>query len=304
LEQKLDAVAIICPAYFHPIHAAAAVAAGKHVYLAKPIAVDVPGCLTVEASARRATENKLCFLVDFQTRTHPDIQKIVNYVHQGGLGRIVSAEAGYQTGEVGKIADDGRRANPKDPELRLRGWITDLALSGGIITEQDIHSIDLACWLLDDAPISAHGSGGKFRDFIGDNLDHVSVMYQFPKEILLTFSAKQVGYGFEEIMCRVFGTDGTADTHYYSKCTLRSRDEVLIADPTDLYRTGAEANIAAFYENITTGNVANPTVPPSVRSTLATILGRMAAYRKTNVTWEQMMRHPEHLEADLRGLKT
>ena len=43
LEQKLDAVAIESPPFFHPAQAADAVAAGKHVYLAKPVAVDVPG---------------------------------------------------------------------------------------------------------------------------------------------------------------------------------------------------------------------------------------------------------------------
>lgn len=303
LEQKLDAVAIESPAYFHPEHAAAAVAAGKHVYLAKPIAVDVPGCLTVESAARRASENKLCFLVDFQTRTHPDLQKIAEAVHDGEIGQIVSAEAGYQTGLVGEIADNQRRADPKNPELRLRAWITDLALSGGIITEQDIHSIDLACWLLAAAPLNAQGTGGKFRDFVGDNLDHVSVIYQFPKDVVLTFSAKQVGYGYEEIMCRVFGTTGTADTHYYSKSILNAKEQRLVADPKELYLTGAQANIATFYDSITTGNFANPTVAPSVRSTLATILGRMAVYRKTTVSWEEMMRHPEHLVADLQGLK-
>src|SRR5512140_365693 len=59
LEQKLDAVVIESPPYFHPEQAAAAVDAGKHVYLAKPVAVDVPGCRTIEASGKKATANKL-----------------------------------------------------------------------------------------------------------------------------------------------------------------------------------------------------------------------------------------------------
>ena len=66
LEAKLDAVIIQSPPYFHPEQAAAAVDAGKHVYLAKPVAVDVPGCLGVAQSGRRATEKGLVFLVDFQ----------------------------------------------------------------------------------------------------------------------------------------------------------------------------------------------------------------------------------------------
>ena len=47
LESKLDAVVIETPPYFHPQQAADAVDAGKHVYLAKPIAVDVPGCIII-----------------------------------------------------------------------------------------------------------------------------------------------------------------------------------------------------------------------------------------------------------------
>ena len=67
LEQKLDAVAIESSPYFHP-EQAAAVDVGKHVFLAKPGAVDVFGAKQVEASGRKATANNLCFLVDFQTR--------------------------------------------------------------------------------------------------------------------------------------------------------------------------------------------------------------------------------------------
>ena len=81
LEQKLDAVVVETPPYFHPEQAAAAVDAGKHVYLAKPIGVDVPGCRTVETSGKKATGKKLCFLVDFQTRAHPSYQEVVKRVH-------------------------------------------------------------------------------------------------------------------------------------------------------------------------------------------------------------------------------
>src|SRR3982751_695312 len=66
-ESKLDAVVIETPPYFHPEHARAAVEAGKHVYLAKPVAVDVPGCRGILESAAKAN-GKLSFLVDFQTR--------------------------------------------------------------------------------------------------------------------------------------------------------------------------------------------------------------------------------------------
>ena len=72
---------------------------------------------------------------------------------------------------------------------------------------------------------------------------------------------------------------------------------------TNLYSTGAEANIATFHESILKGNFSNPTVSESVRSNLTTILGRTAAYRKGTVTWEEMMKANENYSVDLSGLK-
>ena len=100
LGEKLDAVVIESPPCFHPEQAAAAVEAGKHVFVAKPIAVDVPGCRSIAASGKRATEKKLCFLVDFQTRAHPAYQEVVKRVREGGVGKIVSVESSYQTGTM------------------------------------------------------------------------------------------------------------------------------------------------------------------------------------------------------------
>lgn len=303
LEQKLDAVVIETPPYFHPEQAAAAVQAGKHVYLAKPIAVDVPGCATIEESGRKATANKLCFLVDFQTRTNPLYQEAAQKVHQGGIGKIISAEANYQTGPTWDRMDAVLRANPKDPETRLRAWGVDRLLSGDIITEQNIHAIDVACWMLDAQPLRAYGTGGRKRGFTGDCWDYFSVIYHYPNDLVVTFNSHQSGFGYDDIMCRVFGLDGTVDTHYFGKVTVKAREFRSDKEVGNLYTDGAVANIAAFHENITRGNVANPTVAQSVRSNLATILGRTAAYQNRVVTWDDMMRANERWQPDLKGLK-
>jgi predicted dehydrogenase len=304
LEQKLDAVVIESPPYFHPEQGKAAVEAGKHVYMAKPIAVDVPGCQTVEASAKQATDKKLAFVIDFQTRTIPLLKDIWQRVQEGQIGRIVSAEANYQTGPVGEGVDNERRKDPKNQELRLRAWVTDRALSGDIITEQNIHAIDMACWYLNAGPISAYGSGGKCRNFVGDCWDHFSVIYKFPKDVLLTFSSKQVGFGYDDILCRLYGDTGCADTHYFGTSRLKGREEATDGKLPDVYAVGAQNNIATFHESIVKGDFSNPTAVPSVRSNLATILGRQAAYKNTLVTWDEMIRNAEPLTADLSGLKS
>ena len=82
LQGKLDAVAIESPPYFHPEQAAAAVDAGVHVYLAKPVAVDVPGCRSIEESSSKASAKNRCFMVDFQTRTDPFYQEAIRRVRR------------------------------------------------------------------------------------------------------------------------------------------------------------------------------------------------------------------------------
>ena len=154
LDSKLDAVVIETPPYFHPQHASDAVDAGKHVYVAKPIAVDAPGCQTIAEAGRRATAKKQVFLVDFQTRANEHFRKAVGQVHKGAMGSMVMAEAWYPW------AGGGRGVPPATPEQQLRSWYFVLPLSGDFIVEQSIHALDLATWIINADPLHARGTGG------------------------------------------------------------------------------------------------------------------------------------------------
>jgi predicted dehydrogenase len=181
LESGVDAVAIESPPYFHPEQAAAAVDAGVHVYLAKPAAVDAPGCRSIVASGRKATEKKLAFIVDFQTRTNAFFREALDRVHRGELGEIVFAEAVYHADCPFEEHYDLLRAKPNDAEAKLRAWGLDRALSGDMITEQDIHALDVASWVMGVPPVSAVGTGGiKARPRIGSCWDHFIVQYAYP----------------------------------------------------------------------------------------------------------------------------
>jgi predicted dehydrogenase len=304
LEEKLDAVAIESPPYFHPEHAAAAVEAGKHVYCAKPVAVDVPGCHTMTESGRKATEKNLVYLIDFQTRAHPSYQEAVRVVHSGGIGQIISGEAGYQCGDIWSRMDALIRANPDSDEARLRGWGADRTLSGDIITEQNIHALDVATWILDAAPLRAYGTGGRARSPLPNGVwDNFSVIYDFPNDVRLTFNSKQDGKFWDDIACRVYGMQGTIDTHYFGVVKVMCDDAYNGGTLANLYTDGVVNNIASFHKAITSADYSNPTVAPSVRSTLTAILGRTAAYRRAEVTWEEMLSANEKWEANLKGLK-
>lgn len=303
LEQKsIDAVVIESPPYFHPQQAADAVAAGKHVYLAKPIAVDVPGCQTVGQSGRKASEKKQVFLVDFQTRAHPSYQEVVKRCRAGQIGRLISLEATYHCGPTWGRLLEFLKGKEHDPEARLRAWGIDRILSGDVITEQNIHCLDVATWFTDTAPLRAYGTGGLARGF-GTCWDHFAVIYYFPHDVLVSFNSKQMGHGYDDILCRVYGTEGTIDTHYSGKITMKAKEDGFNGDSNNLYQAGVVNNIATFYDSITKRDFTNPTVAPSVRSNLTTILGRMAAYQKREVTWDDMMKANEKLEFDLKALR-
>ncbi len=303
LDQNIDALVIESAAYFHPEQAAAAVSAGKHVYLAKPVAVDVPGCLSIEESGKRATSKKLCFLVDFQTRTSKAYQKAIQQIREGEIGDLISVEAAYHCPLMFERLDAELRKDPKNPEARLRAWSIDRALSGDVITEQNIHSLDVASWAIDAEPLSAYGTGGRTRNFIGNCWDRFAVIFHYPGGLFVSFNSHQNGFGCDDILCRIHGTKGTIETHYGGNVIVKAKEARSEESSGSLYRDGAVANIAAFHQSIINGDYSNPTVPPSVRSNLVAVLGRTAAYERRVVTWKELLRHKYRLRADLKGLK-
>ena len=306
LDAGVDAVAVESPPYFHPEQAAAAVDAGAHVYVAKPVAVDVPGTLSIEKSAARAAEKKLVFLVDFQTRTNPFFIEAVRRVQDGGLGDVVFGEALYHADCPFEFYYDLWRSDPGNPENRLRGWGLDRALSGDMITEQDIHALDVMSWIMDTPPVLAHGTGGlSARPKIGTSWDHFVVYYQYPGSIGMQFSGRQFkGHGTPEgIKNRVFGSQGVLETEYGGSVLIRGENFYRGGKTAAIYEEGAAANIAAFHKAIVEADFRQPTAAPGIRSNLVTLLGRKASYENRSIGWEELVRDGEQLVPMLKGLK-
>ena len=301
LDAKPDAIVIESPPYFHPEQALAGVEAGCHVYCAKPIAVDVPGCLTVAEAGRKGTQQKRCVLVDFQTRADPFYQEAIRRVHAGDIGPLVSGEAVYYCGGTWGGADYLVR-DPHNPENRIHAWGLDRVLSGDVITEQNIHALDVAAWIVDREPLRAVGRcSRKGRGDPGNCHGDFHVIFTFPDDVLVTFASKQYGTGHDDIGNRMFGASGSLETHYGGIVHIVGQKSYKGGRSPDIYAAGAIRNIATFHAAITKGEFANPTVAPSVRSNLTTILGRTAAYQKAEVTWEQMMKTAENSSSRRRG---
>ncbi len=301
LDDDIDAVVIETPPYFHPEQAAAAVEAGKHVFLAKPVAIDVPGCQSIADSGRRATDKKLVFLVDFQTRNNPFYRETVKRVHAGKIGKLVTGVAEYRTA-------GGNLAPAIDPAERLAPgrWYCTKEISGDFIVEQNIHTLDVATWFIDADPIKAYGAGGKgkTREY-GNIWDHFNCVFHFPDDFVLSYEGHQVVPGSDErIPCVIYGTEGTADTDYFGHAMIRGKHPYEGAKFSGLYDSGAINNIKDFHRFIINGQIANETVAPSVRSNLTCILGRDAAYLGGELSWVDMHKRSNKLEPDLSGLKS
>ena len=293
LASDVDAVAIISPAYFHPEHAVAALEAGKHVYLSKPIAVDVPGCVAIVEAARKHEKN-LTTLVDFQTRKNPAYQKVIQAVHGGAIGDPVCGQAFYYAPRL------SIRTKPGSDVAKLRNWFFDIALSGDIIVEQNIHTVDVANWMLQNHPISAQGAGGRrVRTDVGDCWDHFIVTYTYPNDVLIDFSSGQFVTGYGDICTRLFGSTGTADAHYFGTVSLTAKSNRVSPEKTgNIYVEGAISNVKDFHASIMSGEYLNNT-QTSADSTMACVLGRMAAYEGRTVTWDEMIARNERLDPQL-----
>jgi predicted dehydrogenase len=306
LECGVEAVAIESPPYFHPEQAAAAVEKGVHVYLAKPIAVDAPGCRLIAESGEKASAKKLCFLVDFQTRADPFFIEALRLVHEGAIGDLIFGEATYHADCPFEKWYDLVRSDPKNPEVWLRAWGLDRALSGDIITEQEIHVLDVANWIMEKPPLFAVGSGGlTARPKIGTCWDHFVVYYQYAADVAIQFSGRQFkGHGTAEgLKSRMFGSRGVLETEYGGNVLIRGENFYRGGKTTQIYEEGVVNNIAAFHKNITGGDITNGTVAPSVQSNLITVLGRKAALERRLVTWEETVKDEERLRPNLEGLK-
>ena len=298
---KVDAVVIETPTYYHPSQAAAAVEAGKHVYCAKPIAVDVPSSKDFLAAGQRAPSKGLSFWVDFQSRARPVFQEAVERIRRGDIGKPAMAQVFYFAGRPWK---DPAPAPAMDAALRrMVTWFGDRTISGDIIVEQNIHVIDMANWYLGAHPLKATGSGGRTdwagtQNTIGDAYDHFTVTYWYPNDVHASFSSHQLNGAFSDLCVRCVGVRGTADTHYGGLVRIVGDKPWNGTEKDDTFRGGCVTNIQAFIDSVRNGKPIN-NAPTAVESNLTAILGRTAAYEQRLVTWEQMMASTQRWQVNL-----
>jgi predicted dehydrogenase len=302
LESGVEAVALEVPPCFFPEMAAAAVEGGIHVYMAKPVAVDVPGCLRIEAAAKQATQKQQVFFVDYQIPTDPCNIEVVKRIHSPAMGKLakmvtICVSSGYS---------DPPKTATLESRLRNSVWTRDVALGGDWILAYDIHAIDAALWAAGQRPVAATGVSRICRSHPhGDARDVCEVIYQYADGLVHTHSAQSLPNGADGTLdCEVYGETAHALITYWRQARFRQNGQPQFSGQVvDLYAAGAVRNIASFHQAVTGRRFDNPNVKRAVDGCLTCILGREAAASCRRLTMEELLKENKRLEVDLSGLK-
>ena len=307
--KEVDAVVIATPPYFHVEHLAAVVAAGKHVYCEKPVAIDVPGAKHVLEIGKKA-EGKLSLDVGFQIRMAPPFIELVKRIHAGAMGDLVSGAAYYYCPRI-----DFSFPDAPPPVRRLRNWLQDRVLSGDIIVEQNIHAIDICNWVMQGHPVKAIGRGGrKGREFPGDTCySHFNVVYQYPNDVDVSFTSTQFGKVQFDVNERFNGTRGSSQSPYAGPLGIWGEEQWIWSGSEKPAAEGQFSAAGSFSDNlaqadsekqkafigsITSGKFHNQ-ASTGVESALTAMLGRQAAYQGRELTWDELVRSNEHWDSGI-----
>jgi predicted dehydrogenase len=299
LASDVDVVLLATPPHFRPLHLAAAIEAGKHVFAEKPVAVDAPGVRSVLGSVERARARGVSLVSGLNLRYLPWLREPVERVHAGAIGTISALHTVRYGGDV--------FVHPRTPrmtemEWQLRNWSCFTWLSGDFIAEQFVHQLDQAAWLLGDRyPVRCYGTGGRQArggPEHGHTYDHFSSVFEYEDGARLFATTRQQVGCSPELATFAYGTRGRFSqtmrgVRIEGEEPWRSERD----PPQELHQATQDAFFAALRagRRIDNGEY-------MAKSTLMAILGRMCAYTGRSLTWEQALASQEELKPSAYAL--
>ena len=156
-----DLIVTATPPGFRPFVYAAAIKAGKHVFMEKPCCVDAAGYRKLMEANKMAEEKGLKVGVGFQRRHQPEYVETIKRIQDGAIGDIMLLRA-YWNG--GGIWNRPRKEGATEMQYQVNNWYHFCWLSGDNICEQHIHNLDVGNWTVQEAteghPVEANGMGG------------------------------------------------------------------------------------------------------------------------------------------------
>ena len=176
IDSGVDIVLLATPPVFRPAHFAAAVAAGKHVFMEKPVAVDPVGGQAVLAAGEKAKEKGLSVVAGTQRRHHRDYLALYKMLQDGVIGPIRGGAVWWCDTQQRALK---RQPGWSDADYMTYNWNNFVEMSGDHIIEQHVHNIDVANWYLGQPPSLAAGFGGRARRKTGNQFDFFSVDFTY-----------------------------------------------------------------------------------------------------------------------------
>lgn len=291
---RCDVVLLTTPPHFRPMHLKAAVAAGKHVFAEKPVAVDAPGVRSVLESCRLAAKKNLSVVSGLCLRYDAGFRETVKRVHDGAIGDVMLVQANDYRG--------GRWAKPRLPEwsdmtYHMRNWYNFTWLSGDFNVEQHVHFLDVCAWVMKEQyPTKAMGMGGRSvltgREY-GNIYDHFSVVYEYPNGARFISNTRHHPKTKGDMSAHAIGTRGLAQFNEKTNGLMIRADKktwIYEGPFNQMYQTEHDE----LFASIRSGKPINNGEYMS-KSTLLAIMGRMAAYTGQEISWEMALNSKEDL---------
>jgi len=279
----VDMVMLLTPPHFRPEHLAAAVEAGKHVFMEKPGCVDPVGVRALIASSEIAEQKGLSIVAGTQRRHQNQYLEIMKRIHNGEIGEIVAAQCYWLWGESDWHLNK-RQSGWSDLEWQIRSWPYFTWLSGDHIVEQHVHNIDVVNWAMGTHPVQCLGVGGRQARTgpeYGNIYDHFTVEFEYPNGVRVASMCSQIQGTTNREDERIVGTKGVAFGHG-------------VIEGKNPYQYDGEHNspyvqeMADLVKSIRNSEPVNEGKNVA-ESTMTAIMGRISAYTGRAVSWDWVM---------------
>jgi len=270
-------IVLLCtPPIFRPLHAAACVAAGKHIFAEKPIATDPRGVREFLKTVADAKAKNLSILSGTLHRHSNRFLKQIGPVRAGCIGKIMAGRV-YRC--HGSMWVRPRRPEDTNASYLCNNWYHFWEMSGDQVTEQAIHEVDLANWFIGRFPVNAFGMGARWRRpaGIGDIYDEIAIDYDYGDELHVTTFGRHMDGCANPFGTRLVGTEGEISVGNKIKRWDGKPVSEDLAAIEGRHDNGLIMEHADFLSGLLSGNFVNEGEQVAM-STATCIIGTLAAY--------------------------
>jgi len=184
-----EIIILTTPLSFRPVHLAAAIAAGKHVFAEKGVAVDGAGVRLFIKASREAAQKHLTIVAGTQRRHMRGYRLQAKAIADGVIGPVIGGNV-YWNGSVPWVRE--REAGMSNKAYLCNNWLNFTELSGDHITEQHVHNIDIANWFIGRYPKSALCFGARARRYTGNQYDMFSTDFDYGDNVHVHSMCRQI----------------------------------------------------------------------------------------------------------------